>query len=960
MTTPERGFAGTLLRRIFPALLLFAPALPLLAAFGQNQVNVHNFRWKVAKTAHFDIHYTPESESLVPGVTRFAERAYARLTRSLDVVPSERVSLFIFNNHNRFEENNIAPVGEGTGGVTEAFKNRIILFNDGTWFWLDHVVTHEFTHVLQFEVLYGGFWKSARLLKSPLYPLWVMEGLAEYGIGDIDQAEEDLYLRDAALDGKLYSLFELHGFNHLKPHQVTLGYKSGASIMRFLAEEYGPDVPAALLKGMRDRFEAASVASDLTRQDFRALDARWREHITDRYKAQVARLKLREPDAYGTRLTAEDFLPAFNLSPVFSPDGRYLAFLTDREGPQQVEVTDLKTGASKLLAGRQWDLVENIHHEGRPLSFSPDGRWLAFAGEKEQRDFLYHYDLKRGRLRRVRTPFEELRSPVFHPTENKLVISGMRGGTNDLYEITPRGKVLRRLTDTPFDEADPVYSPDGKTLVFSREEVGREKYERNLAALDLDTLAVRPLTDMPGDEIAPCFTPDGKSVVFVSDALEGVRNLYRLDLKEGRVLLLTRALGGNFSPWISRDGSRAAFTSFRHNSQSVYLAGPDLWNPAPEKAETVFAGQPSRLPAPARTAEAPAAPLPPPPAFLTEGVPGGISEIVPYRFRASTDLFFPVLYYSSQDGLFFAALWQASEHLGNHEVQGTLQYGSGQDFLDYQITYRYKRFRPQFVAMTGGQTFYQDFAKIDQRKEKDEALGVVYPLDRFQRIETFAAEARREDILRGGIDQDVFYQEDNVSVSFIRDTTTGRYLTVNDGGRFRLTRTAARPVSGGTLDYDSTETELHRFQPTGGESALAFRGLLGLSTGPSNKYFRMGGVDRIRGYPRNDASEQATRYVLGNLEWRVPLKYLNGGGVFFLPEIAFKALYGTLFVDGGYDATPGDRMVLGGRRPKASVGAGLRIPSFILQTYPVTLSLDVAKRVDTDQWTWYFALGPQF
>ena len=84
------------------------------------------------------------------------------------------------------------------------------------------------------------------------------------------------------------------------------------------------------------------------------------------------------------------------------------------------------------------------------------------------------------------------------------------------------------------------------------------------------------------------------------------------------------------------------------------------------------------------------------------------------------------------------------------------------------------------------------------------------------------------------------------------------------------------------------------------------------------------------------------------------------GGIPLFPEVAFKALFGTLFVDCGYDGTPGDRLALGARRPRTSVGAGLRIPSFILQTYPVTLSMDVAKRTDSGTWSWYFSLGPEF
>jgi hypothetical protein len=164
------------------ALLFAFAAFPApLSAFGKNKVIVNDFRWRVLSTKHFDIHFTEEAEPLAPRLAFYLEK--------LEIEIPQRIPFFFHVNHNQFEQNNIVDVGEGTGGVTEAYKNRFIVFNDGTEAWLDHVITHEFAHVCEFEVLYGGFWRSARLLKSPLYPLWFMEGLAEYVSGEVDRME---------------------------------------------------------------------------------------------------------------------------------------------------------------------------------------------------------------------------------------------------------------------------------------------------------------------------------------------------------------------------------------------------------------------------------------------------------------------------------------------------------------------------------------------------------------------------------------------------------------------------------------------------------------------------------------------------------------------------------------------------------------------------------------------------
>ncbi len=958
------------------AVFFFAFVFPVpLRAFGKNKVIAKDFRWRVVSTAHFDIHHTPEAAPLLPRAAHYLEKAYASVTRALDIEIRERTPFFLHVDHNTFEQNNVADVGEGTGGVTEAFKNRFVVFNNGTEFWLEQVITHEFVHVAEFEVLYGGFWKSARLLKSPLYPLWLMEGLAEYGTGELDRVTEDMYLRDAATSGRLFSLGELHGFNHLKPHQITQGYKQGGAALRFLAQEYGEDKVARLLKMLRERFEVTSAVSDLTGQDFGSFDRRYREYLTDFYAAQARDRE--EPEAYGRRLTRPDALPLFNTHPVFSPDGRHLAYLTDRRGFPEVMLYDRAKGTHRGLAGRQWKALENIHADGRALSFSPDGRWLAFAGEKVQRDYLYLFDVKRNRLRRIRTPFEQIRSPVFHPAAPRLCVVGMRNGLNDLYEITPRGKLVRRLTDTLNDENDPAYSPDGRALVFSRERVAAapegDVPERDLTAMDLATLSTASLTDLRGDETAPAFTPDGRSLIFTADG-GGTADLHRLDLADGRVARLTRVKGGNFYPAVSPADGRLAFSSFRGGSQHVYEAEPSLWQAPASTASASFPVQPSAR-SWASLVRGPAAPAgSSPPPVNPDGPPAegrsaaqawdtGLftGEGRPYRFRASTDLFFPLFFYSSTDGLFLAAFWQASEYLGNHQLQTAVQYSSGNDFLDYQAQYTYKRFRPQFFLGAGGQNFFRDFAKTELRRESEQTAGASYPLDRFHRLEGVAGSIYREDRFDEDPRRNHEERENLWALSFVRDTTTGRYLSVTAGTRFRATHQVSRRVFGGDRDYKSQIFEFHHFAPTGRESALAFRGMAGASAGDSPQLFRLGGVDRIRGYARNADANKAARFAMGNLEWRVPLMYLNARTGFMFPDFALKAVYGTLFTDAGYDwSRSRDLNHLEATRVRHSVGAGLRFPVFIIQTFFVTASVDVAKRTDAGNWVWYVSLGPEF
>jgi len=477
-----------------------------------------------------------------------------------------------------FEQNNVVSVDEGTGGVTEAFKNRFLVFNDGTQAWLEHVVTHEFTHVVQFNVLYNGFWKSIRLIKSILYPLWFMEGMPEYTSGNIDQVQGEMVVRDAVTSNTYLPLTELHGFNHVKPHQVTVAYKIGEAAIDYIAREYGRDKVGLLLSNMAERFDMNSTLLETIGISLADLDKKLHESLEEKYADETANLK--EPEFFGTSLTHSDGIyPAFNVLPAFFPDGGKIAYISDLEGFNEIFVYDLALSRSlplniqKKFPGK----LESIHQNGSALSISPDGRYILFAGAHEQHDYLYLYDLKRNKLKRLAYPLDSVYSPQFSPDGQQIAFIGMKEGISDVYISHSDGRGLKQLTDTFADENDLRFFPDGKTLLFSRETgegTTLRDYERDLWSLSLETGKETRLTSLPGDETQPAIAPSGKEIVFVGNAT-GINNLYRMDYPNGQPVQMTQVIGGNFSPVYSPDGQDLFFVSYRKGEEQLYKGIPD-------------------------------------------------------------------------------------------------------------------------------------------------------------------------------------------------------------------------------------------------------------------------------------------------------------------------------------------------------------------------------------------------
>src|ERR1700704_1447867 len=156
--------------------------------FGRNKVQYKKLAFEVLKTEHFDIYFYPSEREGVELAARMAERWHARLQKLFVHELSGRQPLILYASHPDFEQTNAIPgeLGEGTGGVTEPLKRRIVLPLAGPLGDTDHVIGHELVHAFQFDIMMGPKAPPGRNAGDRL-PLWFIEGMAEYfSIGPVD------------------------------------------------------------------------------------------------------------------------------------------------------------------------------------------------------------------------------------------------------------------------------------------------------------------------------------------------------------------------------------------------------------------------------------------------------------------------------------------------------------------------------------------------------------------------------------------------------------------------------------------------------------------------------------------------------------------------------------------------------------------------------------------------------
>ena len=550
--------------------------------FGQNKVQYRSFPFKIIQTEHFEVYFYDEERAAALDAARMAERGYARLSRVLHHRFQARKPIILYASHTDFEQTNAieGELGEGTGGVTEFFKHRMVLPFTGSYADLEHVLQHEMVHQFQYDVISGGrIGAGVQTLVNVNPPLWFMEGMAEYlSLGPIDP-HTAMWLRDASLEGDLPTIEQMTYDPRVFP------YHYGHALWSYIGEKWGDEVigeilQAATTSGVEGAFKRAL---GLSLED---LSNEWRDAVQTTFLPQLG-------EHYRARRIAQPLLTekrtggGYHLAPALTPDGREVAFFGERNSFFiDLYLADAESGHTlrRLVKSTINSNYESLRFVNSSGSFSPDGRFFAITAKRKQHEDLVILDVKRGReAKRIEVPLNGLETPSWSPDGQQLVFTGFDGGLSDLFLVNRDGTGLRRLTTDKYADLQPVWSPDGRTIAFATDRGSDTDFDdlrfgnMRLALYHLDRGTIELLGHMSaGKNVNPAWAPDGRSLAFVSDRT-GISNLFLYDLGDGNVYQLTDVFTGVSgitpqSPALSwaRQADRLAFAYYENGEYNVY------------------------------------------------------------------------------------------------------------------------------------------------------------------------------------------------------------------------------------------------------------------------------------------------------------------------------------------------------------------------------------------------------
>ncbi|HIP97405.1 MAG TPA: hypothetical protein EYH32_09360 [Anaerolineae bacterium] len=204
--------------------------------------------------------------------------------------------------------------------------------------------------------------------------------------------------------------------------------------------------------------------------------------------------------------------------------------------------------------------------------WSPDGRRIAFVSLRDGNQEIYVMSADGSDQTNVTRHENKDWTPAWSPDGTQLVFSSFRDENWELYVMDADGSNVVRLTDNPASDVSPSWSPDGQRIAFASR---RDGGDWDIFVMDRMGEHVTQLTYDPADDFGPVWSPDGTTIAFESDR-DGYVDIFLMAADGSDLVNLTRDPYADYhgAAW-SPDGTRVMFYSNRDGDWDIYVMNRD-------------------------------------------------------------------------------------------------------------------------------------------------------------------------------------------------------------------------------------------------------------------------------------------------------------------------------------------------------------------------------------------------
>lgn len=887
---PLSRIATTFLVLCLVAPVAHAQFLGGSTTFGKNKKQYERFKWRYIQSANFDVYFHGAKPDLAQYTARVAEDALNTIQDQLSYGITKRITFIVYNSHNQFQQTNVLSefMPEGVGGVTELFKNRIVVPFEGDYAKFRHVVHHELVHAVLNDMFYGGTIQS--LVNNPnavRIPLWMNEGFAEYSSADGMDVKTDMFMRDVAVSEYLRGFDQLNGY---------FAYRGGQAFWTYVANTYGKGKIGEVFNRLRATRDLEETFRLAFRMSLEEMSDQWAKEEKRYYFPDVGRYEYVED--YAKRLTNHQKDDNFyNTSPAISPDGENVAFISDRgSGQFGIWLMNLKKKEPERLvsSGRTTDF-EELNFLTPGISWHPKGTKIAVGGKAAGQDALYLVDVKSGNYERILLNLQTIGGVAWSPDGRRIAFDADTGGKHtDIYVYDVFKKSVTKITNDFFTDRNPVWSPDGTYLYFisDRKENLTSKLPASFDATKYDVTAndiyrinvatkeIERVTDDPEvGKYSIAIAPGGTSMFFVAD-YNGISNLWKMDLGSKERKPLTNSLQEVSQITLSADGTKLLFASQNRIGYDLFQLDFPLQMKAKDSLPTTLyrkrqLEERNALSEIISKRRQPAAVeshsygefdvdlsaqnnVPVDSEGAQEDQVGGegrssdtLSGVKDYKVTFTPDLVMGNAGYNTFLGTTGQIDLLFTDMMGDHEIylranlfmdlnnsSFYLSYGYLPNLIDFHIA----GFQNAgFLRKTG---YYGD--NVYRVRNYGMQFQASYPFSRFTRID---AGLDVMGISQSNLDvpqepsQSIFVTVPRIS--FVLDDGVWGMWAPMSGTRLNFTVEGSPKWSDQGLDFATARLDARHYIHLGGQYSIAMRGAAGMSTGKSAQKFYIGGTDNL-------------------------------------------------------------------------------------------------------------------
>jgi Tol biopolymer transport system component len=211
-------------------------------------------------------------------------------------------------------------------------------------------------------------------------------------------------------------------------------------------------------------------------------------------------------------------------------------------------------------------------------AFSPDGKWVAYMSNADGDFDIYVRSLDEHIVRKLTDAPDQDGTPVWSPDGTKIAFRSMRDGRSQIYVMSPDGTNQQNLSNNAFNDEHPFWSSDGKQLLFCSDRTtpaGAKERNYDIFVMDASGNKVHQITRTPEVETYPSWSPDGSKIVCRKIMDDGDWEVVVMNGDGSNARNISNHKGVDGWPVWSPDGKQIAFASEVGETIRLFVMNPD-------------------------------------------------------------------------------------------------------------------------------------------------------------------------------------------------------------------------------------------------------------------------------------------------------------------------------------------------------------------------------------------------